>query len=57
MPTNPDCDATHIARETHFDPSGMSVHGNRHPLLPSAAVTLSRACSEGPADATAEQVT
>lgn len=57
MPTNPDRDPTHISSETHPDSSGVCVHGSRHPLLPSAAVTLARACSGVPANATAEQVT
>ena len=56
MPTNPDCDPTHIARETHPDPSGVSVQVNRHPSLPSAAVTHARASSGVPAYVTTQHV-
>ena len=43
MPIIPDRDPKHAATETHSDPSGVSVHVNRHPSPPSAAVTLARA--------------
>ena len=56
MPIIPDRDPKHAATETHSDPSGVSVHVNRHPSPPSAAVTLARASSDVPANATAEQV-
>ena len=56
MPITPDRYPKHAATETHSDPSGVSVHVNRHPSPPSAAVTLARASSDVPANATAEQV-
>ena len=56
MASNPDRDPRHAATETHPKSSGVSVHVNRHPSPPSAAVTLSCASSDVPANATAEQV-
>ena len=56
MPTNTDPDTIHDARETHPDPSGVSVRGSRHPSRPSAALTLARASSGIPAYVTTDQV-
>ena len=56
MPTNRDCDPTHIARETPPEPSSVSVRGSRHPSLASAALTVARASSGVPAYVTTDQV-